>query len=103
MTLENILLKKFGDSFRPNVNLSNYSWFNLGGNAEYFYKAKNKNQLIEFLKEATVASCTGSLITATSYALTTALFRPTSVVPGASVTPIKVYNDHISTARANWS
>ena len=52
MTLENILLKKFGDSFRPNVNLSNYSWFNLGGNAEYFYKAKNKKQLIEFLKEA---------------------------------------------------
>ncbi len=52
MTLEDIFLKKFEDSFRSNVNLSNYSWFNLGGNAEYFYKAKNKNQLIEFLKEA---------------------------------------------------
>jgi len=52
MTLEDIFLKKFEDSFRSNVNLSNYSWFNLGGNAEYFYKSKNKNQLIEFLKEA---------------------------------------------------
>ena len=39
------------DNLNKNVNLSNYSWFNLGGNAEYFYKAKDKNQLKEFLKE----------------------------------------------------
>ena len=52
MTLENSLIKKFGDNLLENVSLSNYSWFNLGGNAEYFYKAKDKNQLIEFLKEA---------------------------------------------------
>ena len=52
MTLENNLIKKFGRNFNSNVKLSNYSWFNLGGNAEYFYKAKNKKQLIEFLREA---------------------------------------------------
>ena len=44
-------IKKFESCLSQNVNLSNYSWFNLGGNAEYFYKAKNKNQLIEFLQE----------------------------------------------------
>ena len=52
MNLENSLIKKFGDNLLENVSLSNYSWFNLGGNAEYLYKAKDKNQLIEFLKEA---------------------------------------------------
>ena len=52
MTLENSFIKKFGDNLLENVSLSNYSWFNLGGNAEYFYKAKDKDQLIEFLKEA---------------------------------------------------
>ena len=52
MNLSNNFIKKFGNNFSENVNLSNYSWFNLGGNAEYFYKAKNKNLLIEFLAEA---------------------------------------------------
>ena len=52
MITESKFLKKFDDSLKTNVKLCNYSWFNLGGNAEYFYKAKDKNQLIEFLKEA---------------------------------------------------
>ena len=52
MTLDSNFIKKFENNFRQNVNLSNYSWFNLGGNAEYFYKAKDKNQLIEFLEVA---------------------------------------------------
>ncbi len=52
MNLKTNFVDKFGNSFNDNVNLSNLSWFNLGGNAEYFFKAKNKNQLIEFLKEA---------------------------------------------------
>lgn len=52
MKTESKFLKKFDDSLKTNVKLCNYSWFNLGGNAEYFYKAKDKNQLIEFLKEA---------------------------------------------------
>ena len=52
MSLENNFEKKFGDNLSENVNLSNYSWFNLGGNAEYFFKAKDKKQLIEFLKES---------------------------------------------------
>ena len=51
MTLDINFIKKFEDNFSQNVNLSKYSWFNLGGNAEYFYKAKDKNELIEFLRE----------------------------------------------------
>jgi len=52
MTLDINFIKKFEDNFTHDVNLSNYSWFNLGGKAEYFYKAKDENQLIEFLREA---------------------------------------------------
>ncbi len=52
MKLENDVFKKFGDNFSENVSLANYSWFNLGGNAEYFFKAKNIEQLNEFLKVA---------------------------------------------------
>jgi len=52
MIFDSNFIKKLNDNFRKDVKLSNYSWFNLGGNAEYFYKAKDKNQLLEFLKEA---------------------------------------------------
>ena len=52
MTSDVNLIKKYKDNFSYNVNLSNYSWFNLGGNAEYFFKAKDEKQLIEFLQEA---------------------------------------------------
>ena len=30
--------------------MSKYSWFNLGGPAEIFFKPENKSQLIEFIK-----------------------------------------------------
>ena len=52
MILDKNLIEKIKGNFRQRENLSNYSWFNLGGNAEYFYKARDKNQLIEFLAEA---------------------------------------------------
>ncbi len=52
MTFQNDLIKKFGLNLSKNVKLSNYSWFNLGGNADYFFKAKDKNQLKSFLIEA---------------------------------------------------
>ena len=52
MNLDNSFLKKFEGYFFQNVSLSNYSWFNLGGNAEYFFKANDKNQLKEFLEES---------------------------------------------------
>ena len=44
--------KKFGESLSQKVKLSNYSWFNLGGNAEFFFKPKDKVELLEFFKEA---------------------------------------------------
>ena len=51
MNLKINFTKKFGESYSNDVNLSNYSWFNLGGNAEYFFKAKDKQQLKEILEE----------------------------------------------------
>ncbi len=61
--------KRFGDNFHKNVSLSNYSWFNLGGNAEYFYKAKNKNQLKDFLAEAKNVSLKTTILGAGSNTL----------------------------------
>ena len=52
MNLENDFIKKFNGNFSKNVNLSNFSWFNLGGNAEFFFKPNNKDQLKEFLIKA---------------------------------------------------
>ncbi len=52
MKLDSKFIEKFKSNLTENVNLSNYSWFNLGGDAEYFYKAKNIDHLKEFLKEA---------------------------------------------------
>ncbi len=44
--------KRFSESLSQKVNLSNYSWFNLGGNAEFFFKPNDKTELLEFFKEA---------------------------------------------------
>ena len=44
------LIKKFSRSVSADIELSKYSWFNLGGPAELFFKPENNNQLIEFLK-----------------------------------------------------
>jgi len=52
MNLSENFIKKFGSNFNQKVKLSNYSWFNLGGKAEFFFKPKDKNQLIEFLRDA---------------------------------------------------
>ena len=42
MTIDKSFIEKFKDNFFENVNLSNYSWFNLGGNAEYFLRLRTK-------------------------------------------------------------
>ena len=52
MTIDINFIKKFENNFSQNVNLSNYSWFNLGGKAEFFFKPNDTKQLIEFLIEA---------------------------------------------------
>jgi len=46
-----ILKKKFGRNLIINENLSKYSWFNLGGPADIFFRPENKDQLIKFLDE----------------------------------------------------
>ena len=45
------LQKQFGRNLIIKENLSKYSWFNLGGPADIFFRPENKDQLIEFLKE----------------------------------------------------
>ncbi len=47
---ENNLKKKFGKNIFFEENLSNYSWFNLGGPAKIFFKPENIDQLSNFLK-----------------------------------------------------
>ncbi len=50
LEIEN-LQKKFGRNLILGENLSKYSWFNLGGPADIFFKPDNKNQLKVFLNE----------------------------------------------------
>ncbi len=45
------LKKQFGKNLILNENLSKYSWFNLGGPAEIFFRPDSKEQLINFLIE----------------------------------------------------
>ncbi len=46
-----LLQKKFGKNLIIKENLSKYSWFNLGGPADIFFRPENKDQLIDFLTE----------------------------------------------------
>ncbi len=46
------LQKKFEKNLILNEKLSKYSWFNLGGSADVFFRPKDKDQLSKFLKEA---------------------------------------------------
>ena len=46
-----ILKKKFGKNFIINEKLSKYSWFNLGGVADFFFRPESKHQLKEFVNE----------------------------------------------------
>ncbi len=48
--INRLIMKKFGSNVRNNMKLSNYSWFNLGGPAEYLFKPDSTKQLIEFLE-----------------------------------------------------
>ncbi len=50
MNINDKLIERFSKNISNNINLSNYSWFNLGGPAEYLFRPESKNQLIDFLK-----------------------------------------------------
>ena len=69
MTTDSNLINKFDNNLNKNVRLSNYSWFNLGGNAEYFYKARDKNQLMEFLNYAKKSNLKTTIVGAGSNTL----------------------------------
>ena len=45
------LIKKFNGNIFSDIQLSKYSWFNLGGPAELFFKPESNKQLVEFLKD----------------------------------------------------
>ena len=46
-----VLLSKFGKNIILKEDLSKYSWFNLGGPADIFFRPKDINQLKEFINE----------------------------------------------------
>ncbi len=46
-----LLKKKFGKNLIIKENLSKYSWFNLGGPADIFFRPENKNQILNFFKQ----------------------------------------------------
>ena len=47
---QNELKNKFGKNIIFGENLSKYSWFNIGGPAQVFFKPESIEQLVEFLK-----------------------------------------------------
>ena len=51
------LKKQFGKNLIIDENLSKYTWFNLGGSADIFFRPENKEQLIKFLKEIKNKDC----------------------------------------------
>ena len=51
MSIDQKLIDKFDKNIFYNAELSNYSWFNLGGPAEILFKPENKKQLMDFFKE----------------------------------------------------
>ena len=63
------LQKQFGKNLILNENLSKYSWFNLGGPAEIFFRPDNKEQLINFLIEAKKRNLSKKIIGAGSNTL----------------------------------
>ena len=92
---------KFGNNLKEGVNLANYSWFNLGGNAEFFFKPNNINQLIEFLIEAKKVKLKTTILGAGS----NTLFRDKGVKGaviklGSNFTDIKIIGDDIIEAGA---
>ena len=49
--MKNLLKAPYNDNIFLNEKLSKYSWFNLGGPAELFFRPKNEMQLSNFLKK----------------------------------------------------
>ena len=45
------LLSEFNENLKLNYDLKKKNWFNIGGKAKIYYKAKNLKELIKFLKK----------------------------------------------------
>ena len=43
--------KKIKSKFLPKYNLKKLNWFNIGGDAKFFFKVENLEELVRFLKE----------------------------------------------------
>ena len=43
--------KKIKSKFLPNYNIKRLNWFNIGGNAKFFFHVENLQDLVKFLKE----------------------------------------------------
>ena len=45
------LSSEFNENLKLNYDLKKKNWFNIGGKAKIYYKAKNLRELIRFLKK----------------------------------------------------
>ncbi len=63
------LKEKFGKNIIFKENLSKYSWFNLGGPADIFFRPENKIQLLRFLDEVRKKDCQINILGAGSNTL----------------------------------
>lgn len=63
------LKKKFGKNLIIKENLSKYSWFNLGGAADVFFRPEDKKQLVNFLDEIRKINCKINILGAGSNTL----------------------------------
>ena len=93
------LKKKFGRKLLLNEKLANYSWFNLGGPAEFFFKPENFEDLIYFLKEVKPSKVT--LLGAGSNTLIRdGGVQGVTIKLGAGFTYLKLLNNNIIEAGA---
>ena len=93
------LKKKLGRKLLLNEKLANYSWFNLGGPAEIFFKPENFEDLIYFLKEVKPSKIT--LLGAGSNTLIRdGGVQGVTIKLGAGFTYLKLLNNNIIEAGA---
>jgi len=64
-----LLQEKFGKNLKFKENLSKYSWFNLGGPADIFFRPDSIDQLKQFLKETKDINCKINILGAGSNTL----------------------------------
>ena len=96
MSKELIDLKKNFEKIYFNENLSRYSWFNLGGTVDVFFKPKNEDNLINFLKHTNKSNKKINIIGAGSNTLIReGKINGVMIKLGSNFSYIRLLSDHI--------